>query len=303
LLPVIALLTGATVWGLIWYPYRFLLQEGVSGELATTLTYALALLFTAPFLRARAGKASSLWLLAAIGLSAGGANVGFMIAVIHGDVMRVVLLFYLAPVWTVILARLILKEALTRPGYGLIALALAGAFTMLWAPEIGMPLPRSVAEWFAVGASSLFALSNVLVRRAGDRAIVVRTASVFAGCVLVGCGWFAWAGLPAPVEWDAAAAQFGMLLLLAVVLVAVNIVVQFGLGEVPANRAIVIYLFELLVTAVAAWLLAGELMTLKEWLGGAMIIAAGLGSSRVSAETASIRGKGRTEAVQGPPRG
>ncbi len=291
------------MWGLIWYPYRFLLQQGVSGELATTLTYALALLLTAPFLRARIHRRTSLWLLAAIGLSAGGANVGFMIGVIHGDVMRVVLLFYLAPVWTVILARLILQEALTRAGYALIGLALAGAFTMLWAPQIDMPLPRSGAEWFAVGAGFLFALSNVLVRRAGDYSIPMRTASVFGGCVLVGCGWFAWAGWPGAVEWQAAAAESSMLLLLALVLVAVNVVVQFGLGEVPANRAIVIYLFELLVTAVSAWLLAGELMKLKDWLGGAMIIAAGLGSSRVSAEAPSTRQKDQVEGLQGPLQG
>jgi drug/metabolite transporter (DMT)-like permease len=299
-LPVAALLTGATVWGLIWYPYRSLLQQGISGELATTLTYTLALLCTAPFLRILHGEAGAFWLLAAIGLSTGGANVGFMIAVIHGDVMRVVLLFYLAPVWTVILARLILQEALSRTGCGLIALALAGAFTILWVPQMGVPLPRSSAEWFGAGAGFLFALSNVLVRKAGDYPIVVRTVSVFVGCVLVGCAWFVWAGLPAGAEWTAVAAQAYFLLLVALVLVAVNVAVQFGLSRVPANRAIVIYLFELLVTAVSAWLLAGEVMTLKDWAGGGMIVAAGLWSNRV-AEAGTTPAQGEEEARQAQP--
>jgi drug/metabolite transporter (DMT)-like permease len=70
--------------------------------------------------------------------------------------------------------------------------------------------------------------------------------------------------------------------LLALVLLAVNLAVQFGLTHISANRAIVIYLFELVVTAVAAWLLAGEVLTLKEWCGGIMIITAGLLSDRVS---------------------
>ena len=49
----------------------------------------------------------------------------------------------------------------------------------------------------------------------------------------------------------------------------------------PANRAIVIYLFELVVTALSAWLLAGETLTLNEWCGGALIIAAGVLSDRI----------------------
>ena len=72
-----------------------------------------------------------------------------------------------------------------------------------------------------------------------------------------------------------------LLSLLALVILSVNFAVQYGLTRVSANRAIVIYLFELVVTAVSAWLLAGEALTVKEWCGGAMIIAAGLLSERL----------------------
>ncbi len=49
----------------------------------------------------------------------------------------------------------------------------------------------------------------------------------------------------------------------------INLVVQYGLTQTPANHAIVIFLFELVVAALSSWLLAGEAMGLKEWLGGA----------------------------------
>ena len=42
-----------------------------------------------------------------------------------------------------------------------------------------------------------------------------------------------------------------------------------------------IYLFELVVTALSTWLLAGETLTLSEWCGGALIIAAGVLSERI----------------------
>jgi hypothetical protein len=40
-LAVAALLGGALIWGLIWYPYRLLRDGGVDGVVASTATYAL----------------------------------------------------------------------------------------------------------------------------------------------------------------------------------------------------------------------------------------------------------------------
>ena len=40
---VASLLTGAAIWGLIWYPYRFLAEHGLSGTLASACTYGIAL--------------------------------------------------------------------------------------------------------------------------------------------------------------------------------------------------------------------------------------------------------------------
>ena len=45
---VAALFAGATVWGLVWYPYRLIEAAGMSGLLATTLTYAVALVLGSP---------------------------------------------------------------------------------------------------------------------------------------------------------------------------------------------------------------------------------------------------------------
>jgi Na+/H+ antiporter NhaA len=44
ILPVAGILSGALVWGLIWYPYRALQDSGVTGPLATLISYALAVL-------------------------------------------------------------------------------------------------------------------------------------------------------------------------------------------------------------------------------------------------------------------
>lgn len=278
MMPVAALLAGATVWGLIWYPYRALDAAGIGGALATTLTYAGALLLGIVLLRPKLQMSR---LLGAIALTAGWANVGFTIAVIYGDVMRVVLLFYLAPAWTILFARLLLGEKLSGAGYGLMLLALAGAVVMLWQPQIGWPVPRAGVEWMALSSGAMFALSNVLIRKTAQIAIELKVLAVFFGGIVAGAACLMVSGAEVAI-WVPAPGQLLLLSLLAVVLLAVNLAVQYGLSHVCANRAIVIYLFELVVTAVAAWLLADEVLTLKEWCGGIMIVAAGLLSDRLA---------------------
>lgn len=278
MIPVAGLLTGATVWGLIWYPYRALENAGVGGAVAITATYAVALVLGLILLRPRLRIS---WWLTAIALSAGWANVGFTIAVIYGDVMRVVLLFYLAPAWTVLFARLLLGERLSGAGYALMLIALAGAVIMLWQPLIGWPVPRSGAEWIGLSAGAMFALSNVLIRKTAELPIELKVLAVFFGGIVAGMGCVL-ASEPAGSIWPPVVREMHLLLLLSVVILAVNIAVQHGLTNISANRAIVIYLFELVVTAVAAWLLAGEVLTLQEWCGGLLIVAAGLLSGRMA---------------------
>ena len=278
IIPVVALLTGATVWGLIWYPYRVLAEDGIGGAVATTVTYGIALLLVIVLFRPRIRLS---WMLLAIALAAGWANVGFTMAVVYGDVMRVVLLFYLSPIWTILFARWLLGERLSAGGYALMGMALAGAAVMLWEPALGWPLPRTLAEWTGLSAGAMFACSNVLIRKTPQLAIELKVLAAFFGGVVAGTACM-FAFPSAAVSLLPSADGLLLLAILAVVLLAVNIAVQYGLTHISANRAIVIYLFELVVTAFSAWLLADEVLTLREWVGGIMIITAGLLSDLLS---------------------
>jgi drug/metabolite transporter (DMT)-like permease len=277
---LVSLLAGATIWGLIWHPYRTLEGLAVSPALGATLTYFVAFLLGLGLFRRQLAGFRPGWMLAMIGLVAGGCNLGYVLATVHGEVMRVLLLFYLAPLWTVLLARLLLGEKVSLPGAAVIGLSLAGAVVMLWQPSLGLPLPENGAEWLGLAAGFLFAFANVLIRKAQELSIEVKSMAVFAGVVVVGLAVLPFepgaVTLPPMAGWLLVA-------LIGLVLLATNLFVQYGLTHTPANRAIVIFLFELLVAALASWLLAGEAMTLKEWLGGAMIVAASLFSGKLAA--------------------
>ncbi len=277
---VAALLTGAFVWGVIWYPYRILRDAGIGGVPATTLTYAVALILAIMVWRPRPTRPAHPWLMIALAVAAGGCNLGYVMATITGEVMRVLLLFYLAPLWTVLLSRVLLGERLNRFGLFVVVLSLAGAATMLWRPETGVPLPHDAADWMGLAAGFCFALFNVLSRRARDVPVDQRVMVSFAGVIVIGV-LIGGADLPATVS--APAGAWMLLLMIGIVLLAVNLVVQFGLAKTPANQAIVIMLSEVGFAAVSSWLLASETPGMQEWVGGAMIIAASLFTTKMEA--------------------
>lgn len=282
LLAPLALLVAAFVWGVVWYPYRLLEQAGLSGALSSLLTYLVALaIMLAATLRRWTWPPVDRRALALVALAAGWTNLAYVLAVIHGEIMRVMLLFYLAPLWTVVLARLLLGEHTGRWGWTVILLSLAGAWTMLHDPERGLPLPANAAEWLGLSAGLSFALSNVLTRRIKHVPTQRRSLWVFSGVVLISLAPALADGGASGNIAELAVAQWWLLLLTGALLVLATVSVQYGLAHTVANRAIVILLTELVVAAVFSWWWAGEVMDRREWLGGAMIVAASLFSGKL----------------------
>lgn len=287
LLPVTALLGGAIIWGLLWYPYRVLEQAEISGSIATAITYFIALLLGLVMfrkdLRMSHIAGGEPYLLLGIALFAGWTNLAYVLGVIHGEVMQVLLLFYLAPLWTIVFSRFLLKEKLSLHGYLVIVISLAGAITMLWEPESGSLLPSSYGDWMGLSAGFMFALLNVLSRKDQYHNVQSKSVAVWMGVTLTGFVYSLF--LPdlsvlSSISMDSYLLLFG----LGIIVFVLSVVVQYGVTHVLANRAIVIMLSELVVAAVAAHFLTDEVMTLKSWMGGALIVSASLFSARMNRE-------------------
>ncbi len=276
-LPVISLLLGATSWGILWYPFRIMERAGLSAPVATLLSYAVALLVGSLFFfRAwREFKAQTKW-LAGIALAAGITNISYLVSIMQAEVIRIVLLFYLAPLWTIPLARLILHERMTGASYAVMVLAMTGAGVMLWRPELGFPAPRNGHEWLGLCAGVAFALSNVLTKGAKDTSAEAKSLAVSFGVMLLALP-VALLLDPAVATWPTRASPHVLLLaVIGIVLATTSVTLQYGLSRLAANRAAVILLFELVVAAIASHYLAGEVTRLQDWIGGAMIITAGM---------------------------
>lgn len=281
---VFGLLFGAVVWGIIWYPYRLLEAAGLSGVASSLATYSIALGLGAAIF---AGNWRSLFhtprIVLVLAVAAGWANLSYVLAVIDGEVMRVLLLFYLSPLWTLLLAKLLLKEQPGLRGLMVIALSLTGAFIMLWQDSNAVPMPQNRAEWLGLSSGFSFALTNVLTRRASHLSLQAKSFAVWLGVALGALLLLPFDTAPIPLL------SLNLWLLVAgigVLLAVSTLLVQFGVTQMPANRSSVIFLFELVVAAIASYLLAGEVLTLREWVGGAMIVVASISAANVGEKSA-----------------
>ena len=282
LLPVLSLLFSATLWGLVWYPLRLLEEQGLTGLWSAMISYgAILVVFSWVLLRDRQTLTANIVPLVLMGLSAGWCNVAFIMAVLDGNVVRVLLLFYLSPFWAVCLGWFMLDERLDGKSMMVFAIAVTGAVIMLWNEAVGVPWPKDEADWLAVSSGFAFALSNVYVRRTQNVSVLLKSTASWSGVVIVAGSWImlSQAGLPGVT---------GGVVLAAVVLglcgfLVMTLSVLYGVTRMPVHRSAVILLFELVVGAVSALLLTDEVVLLREWIGGAMIVSAAYLAARIHA--------------------
>jgi drug/metabolite transporter (DMT)-like permease len=214
-------------------------------------------------------------------LSAGWCNVAFIMAVLDGNVVRVLLLFYLSPFWAVCLGWLLLDERLDGQSMLVFTIAVVGALVMLWDESLGMPWPRDNADWMAVSSGFAFALSNVYVRRLQSVSVLLKSTGSWAGVVMVAAAWILLNHTGFPVV--STGVLFAAVVLGLCGFLVMTFTVLYGVTRMPVHRSAVILLFELVVGAVSSLLLTDEVVLPKEWLGGFMIIAAAWLAARIHA--------------------
>jgi drug/metabolite transporter (DMT)-like permease len=277
--PVLVLLWAATFWGVVWYPLRLLEGAGLSGLWTTWVIFTVAAL---PGLWMAWGHRHVLWehpgLLLLIALANGWLNTAFVLAVLDGNVVRVLLLFYLSPLWSTLLAWWWLGERPSRFGMATLGLAMIGALLMLWNPQLGFPWPQDQADWLAISAGIGFSFSNVAVRRLKHLPAILKATVTWWGVVVVAGIWLLLTQAPMPTI--SSNAWLGAVLLGGIGIFSATLALVYGVEKMPVHRSAVILLFELVAGAVSSQLLTNEIVTVIEWSGGALIILAAYLSTR-----------------------
>ena len=287
-----ALMVSSFVWGVSWWPFRYLHGHGLHPLWTTGLTYLavtvglLALNFKAV---RELAACPPLWLM---GLAAGVTNVCFNWAVTVGDVVRVVLLFYLMPAWSVLVAWWLLDEKPTLASLLRLLLAMAGVLVVLKTPESAWPLPQGIADWLAIGGGLSFALTNSLLRKYGHTSSGSRMLAMFGiGGLLASVG--ALVGMSLHMVAAPALELAGLPVLvvvgLALAFVASNAALQYGVARLAAGTTAIVMLTEILFASVSSAAMGAAEFTPRIVLGGGLIVLAAVLAAMAPAAAASKR--------------
>jgi drug/metabolite transporter (DMT)-like permease len=272
----------SAVWcGMLWYPYRVLEKAGVSGETANLLNSLFALiLLTLLFPKAWRDFRKNVITFTVFALACGLGSIAYVFSILNGEVIRILLLHNLLPLWAIPLSYLILNEKISRAGYIVVLLSICGAVTMLWNPSAGIPTPSNSTEWMALAAGFCYALASVTARRIDN--------CNFASKALFGTFGIAVASSLVFVLKSAAIGNLSnacesaaLIVLLGMSNIAIAIAEILALSKMSAVRVNTILLLELVVAAISSYLLADESMQFKEWIGGAIILLAGFANAHI----------------------
>jgi len=272
--PVLGLLANAMVFGLSWWPFREMQAHGLHPLWATALMYGLSFvtisLWHPNWFRHFNSHPQLWWLFIGSGLT----NMGFNWAVTLGDVVRVVLLFYTMPAWSVLFAWWLLGERPTRMSILRLLLALAGVALVLKTPDTPWPIPSSATDYLALLGGASFALNNAMLRKLADLPETVRMGAMFSGgmaitafaaLALLPTGQVA---LPADMSWWPYALGLALCLLFS------NLSLQYGAARLAASTTSLVMLSEILFATASSMALGVSELSERKIVGGLLIVFA-----------------------------
>ncbi len=278
--PDLAVVASTVLWGTIWIPIRQLNSVGWAQGLATTVSCILATIVLFGFLsyKRRLSKISGarLWFL---GLLMGLGIALYFEAMVRGNVARVVLLFYLMPVWSAILGRVINGNAITVRRISGIFLGISGMGVVFYEGS-GFPLPSSVADFMALISGIAWAFAFTLL----DRSKVSTSTSglIFTTLALMGPFFYMLTLVPGS-RVSLAVSGFGsgvfggeawLIALAFIWLLPAVLLTLFGASRLQPGQASIFLMLEVAISLVSAAFLIDEPFGMREMLGATLIISA-----------------------------
>jgi len=272
----IACAYSGMVWGLFWIPLRTLEGVGITGLWATLVFCIAPMVLMAPTLawRWRPFMQGGLG-LQLTGAAAAASLVLYAVSVLYTEVVKAMLLFYLTPIWSTLLARAVLGEAITPVRWIAMVFGIAGIL-VIFGVETGVPLPQNIGDWLALAAGILWAVTAVRLRRETNNALDLANSSFVWSFVIALILLLVANQGPAP-NWETAlpALPWWMALMLIAV-ISGPITSVWGAKFLSPGIVGLLFMTEISVGAVTAALWAGEPFGLREIIGIILISSAGV---------------------------
>ena len=265
-------------WGLFWIPLRGMDRSGVTAAWATVLFYAIPLLLFAPWIIrnwrriARCG-----WSLHFIGIATGTSLAFYSNAMLYTEVVRGLVLYYTTPIWSLLLARIVLGEAITTPRVFAIMFGLAGMLVM-FGVDLGFPWPKNVGDWMALTGAMGWAVAAVLLRKDdGSRSMEICAVYFFYGVIAaVLLALSPMAGEIEAPDWSIIIEVLPWTIPIAIIVIPGAYAAFWGAPHLNPGVVGLLMMTELSVGGITAAIWANEPLGVRELSGIALITLAGL---------------------------
>lgn len=277
-LPTLAVTIGAAIWGIYWFPLRYIEGLGMSGLWAVVLASTVPLVILLPLLvwsfkRAR----HQLPIILVIALFSGGALTFYSISLIHTSVVRATLLFYLTPVWSTTIGIFLLNESVKWNRWAAIICGLAGLYFIVGG--LGNESREiNIGDYFGLASGLCWGLAAVLIKRNPDISITAMASwqHLFAFLLALLCCFLltGFEQIPEFSLWLKSAPVFAVYSWFG--LVPSMFAIFWASSRLFPGRVGILMMTEVLVAVMtAAWFLDEPVLAM-EWLGVILIISAGV---------------------------
>jgi drug/metabolite transporter (DMT)-like permease len=274
----LAVAYSGVAWGLFWIPLRGMDRAGVTDAWATVLFYSVPLLFFLPWIVrnwrriARCG-----WSLHFIGIATGASLAFYSNAMLYTEVVRGLVLYYTTPIWSLLLARLLLGEAITPPRVLAILFGVAGMLVM-FGVDLGFPWPKNIGDWMALIGAAGWAVAAVLLRKDdGSRSMEICAVYFFYGVVAaLILALSPMAGDIEMPEWQAIVDVLPWTIPIAVIVIPGAYAAFWGAPHLNPGVVGLLMMTEISVGGITAAIWANEPLGARELTGIALITIAGL---------------------------
>jgi drug/metabolite transporter (DMT)-like permease len=278
LAPSVWLVIGGVIWGLFWIPLRMLGEAGFQAAWSGFSIYAICTLIMLPVIvmRARSLWAGGLALLIC-GALTGTALSLYATSIYFTDVIRVILLFYLAPVWGTLLGLVFLGERLTW--FRIVALILGlGGLIVVLSPNGAFPRPQGIGDWMALLSGMAWSLGSLQLYRLQRVAPIDQMIAFIVGGLIVTALMIALGGdlMGKTPDITALKTSWMMLLIIAVLTLPMFFLTIWPCAYLTPGRVGLLLMSEVVVAVISAAVLTDETFGLREAIGTTLIVSAAL---------------------------
>ena len=266
---------ASSFWGVLWVPMRHIEAMGLSGLWVVVLFHFLPALAMLPLIVRTAPSSRRDWGRAAVAGALMGAGFAlYALGLVVASVTKTVILFYMTPIWSTVIAYFVLRE---RAGWGrwlAIAAALVGCALVTGVNRD--ELRFDPADLLGLLSGLFWALGSVMIRRYdGLNFVHVSFLQYLTGGIMALLAAL-YLGDPLP-QLNAFLQAIPSAFLASVVVFLPSVLLIFRIMQYVSPGLVgILMLSEALVAAVSAAFWLGETLSSTQWIGVGAILTTGV---------------------------